>query len=100
MFVLTTTPAMRRRLASLSAFVLIFPLALGACATSVVDTLPTRTPNPTPGSGACPTESASGGLGGQVYTPHQMRVAQRISLYRTQLRPGKDYSTLPETADA
>jgi mycothiol synthase len=36
----------------------------------------------------------------RLYTRAGMRVAQRISLYRTQLRPGKDYSTLPETADA
>jgi mycothiol synthase len=35
-----------------------------------------------------------------LYTRAGMQVVQRISLYRKQLRPGKDYSTLPETAGA
>lgn len=35
-----------------------------------------------------------------LYTRAGMHVSQRISLYRKQLRPGEDYSTLPETAGA
>jgi mycothiol synthase len=35
-----------------------------------------------------------------LYTRAGMQVAQNISLYRKELRPGKDYSTLPETPDA
>jgi hypothetical protein len=35
-----------------------------------------------------------------LYTRAGMHVSQRISLYRKQLRPGKDYSTLPEIASA
>lgn len=31
-----------------------------------------------------------------LYTRAGMQVSQRVSLYRKQLRPGKDYSTLPE----
>src|SRR5262245_49534769 len=74
----TSSSSVRRPLASLFALALIFPLALGACATSVVDTLPTRTPHSTPGSGACPQESAASGFGSQTYTPLQMRVAYGV----------------------
>jgi mycothiol synthase len=35
-----------------------------------------------------------------LYTRAGMHVSHRISLYRKQLRPGKDYSTLPEIASA
>jgi GNAT superfamily N-acetyltransferase len=35
-----------------------------------------------------------------VYTRAGMRVSQSISLYRVQLRPGKDYNTVPDTAEA
>ena len=34
----------------------------------------------------------------RLYTRAGMHVAQHISLYRKQLRPGRDYSTLPETS--
>lgn len=34
----------------------------------------------------------------RLYTRAGMRVSQSISLYRRELRPGKDYSTLPESA--
>jgi mycothiol synthase len=33
----------------------------------------------------------------RLYTRAGMQVAQSVSLYRKQLRPGRDYSTLPET---
>jgi hypothetical protein len=35
-----------------------------------------------------------------VYTRAGMHVTQSISLYRRQLRPGKDYNTLPDTTGA
>jgi hypothetical protein len=34
-----------------------------------------------------------------LYTRAGMQVSQRVSLYRKALRPGKDYSTLPETTE-
>ena len=36
----------------------------------------------------------------QLYTRAGMHVTQSISLYRRQLRPGRDYNTLPDIADA
>jgi mycothiol synthase len=36
----------------------------------------------------------------QLYTRAGMHPTQSISLYRKQLRPGRDYNTLPDTADA
>ena len=34
----------------------------------------------------------------RLYTRAGMEVSQSISLYRRRLRPGRDYSTLPESA--
>jgi subtilase family serine protease len=90
---LTPTPAVRRRLASLLALALTFPLALGACATSVVDKTPTKSPtkiaSSVAGSGVCPTESASSAFGGQTYTPRQMRVAYGVESLCQQGYTGK-----------
>jgi subtilase family serine protease len=94
MLLLTTTPAMRRRLASLLALVLILPLTLGACATTVVDTVPTRTPKSTPGGGACPHESAASGFGGQTYTPRQMRIAYGVESLCQQGYTGKGQTVI------
>jgi subtilase family serine protease len=80
---------MRRRLAPLFALLLIFPLTLGACGTTMLDTAPTRTPTSAPGSGACPHESASSGFGGQTYTPRQIRIAYGVESLCQQGYTGK-----------
>jgi subtilase family serine protease len=81
-------------MAPLLAILLIFPLALGACATTVVDTLPTNTPSSTPGSGACPKESASSGFSGLVYTPRQMRIAYGVESLCQQGYTGKGQTVI------
>jgi len=88
----TTTPAMRRRLASLLALLLLVPLALSAC--SVADILPDGAPGGTPVRGVCPKESASSGFGGRVYTPRQMRIAYGVESLCQQGYTGKGQTVI------
>jgi len=83
----TISSAVRRRLASQFALLLLLPLALSAC--SVADILPHGTPGRTPDRGVCPQESASSGFGGQVYTPRQMRIAYGVESLCQQGYTGK-----------
>ena len=85
-----TTPAARRRQASLLA--LLLPLALSAC--SMADILPHGTPGGTPIRGVCPKESASSGFGGQTYTPRQMRVAYGVESLCQQGYTGKGQTVI------
>ncbi len=88
----TTTPAVRRRQASLLALLLLLPLALSAC--SVADILPHGTPGRTPVRGVCPQESAASGFGGQAYTPRQMRIAYGVESLCQQGYTGKGQTVI------
>jgi subtilase family serine protease len=88
----TTTPAVRRRLASLLALLLLTPLAFSAC--SAADILPHETSGSTTIRGVCPQESASSGFGGQVYTPRQMRIAYGVETLCQQGYTGKGQTVI------
>jgi subtilase family serine protease len=91
---LTITSAVRRRLASLLALVLIFPLTLCACNVGEATISPSRTLGGTPGNGVCPNESASSGFGGLVYTPRQMRIAYGVESLCQQGYTGKGQTVI------
>jgi subtilase family serine protease len=88
----TTTPAVRRRLASLLALMLLVPLALSAC--SMADILPHGTPGSTPVRGVCPQESAASGFGGHAYTPRQLRIAYGVEPLCQQGYTGKGQTVI------
>jgi subtilase family serine protease len=88
----TTIPAMRRRLASLLALLLLLPLALSAC--SMADILPDAPRGSAPIRGVCPQESSSSGLGGQAYTPRQMRIAYGVESLCQQGYTGKGQTVI------
>jgi subtilase family serine protease len=91
---LTITSAVRRRLASLLALVLIFSLTLCACNVGAATISPSRTLGGTPGNGVCPNESASSGFIGLVYTPRQMRIAYGVESLCQQGYTGKGQTVI------